>query len=179
MNQKKWRRRGLKRQMLNIENDQRQIELDIKDFELIEKVVLESLQDFKEIFGVDGEINIFLIDDDEMRRINYEHRGIDKTTDVLSFPLIHMDVSGDLLTELDLNPETNCALLGDILISVEQCARQAKELGHSFSRELGFLVVHGVLHLMGYDHQEQEDEVKMLDKQEDILNSLGIKRTGN
>ena len=118
-------------------------------------------------------ITITLTTPSKIRKINNEYRQIDRATDVLSFPMFEK-------SELDKKIENNDFLyediLGDIIISVEKVKEQAKEYGHSFGRELSYMVVHGFYHLMGYDHIEEKDKVIMRPKEEKILNKLGITR---
>lgn len=118
-------------------------------------------------------ITITLTTPSKIRKINNEYRQIDRATDVLSFPMFEK-------SELDKKIENNDFLyediLGDIIISVEKVKEQAKEYGHSFERELSYMVVHGFYHLMGYDHIEEKDKVIMRPKEEKILNKLGIIR---
>lgn len=110
------------------------------------------------------EINVTICDDEEIREINKEHRGIDRPTDVLSFPFFDFDTPNQTV------------LLGDIIISRDTAYRQAKEYGHSPKREFCFLAAHSALHLLGYDHETDEERVVMEAKQRDILDNLGIKR---
>ncbi len=112
------------------------------------------------------EFNIILVDNDYIHTLNRDYRGIDRETDVITFAL--EDVS-------DISYE-NYRLLGDIYISIDKARSQAKEYGHSFLRELSFLAVHGFLHLLGYDHMNEEDERVMFELQERILDEFGIKR---
>lgn len=109
------------------------------------------------------------VDDDAIMDLNRDHRGLNKATDVLSFS----QLEGEELAAL---PEGHPVLLGDIVISVERCVEQAADYGHSFERELGFLVAHGMLHLLGYDHMTPEDETAMMAKTEEILGELGLTR---
>ena len=98
------------------------------------------------------------------------------STDVLSFPLLEYDEEGNILDEyMDFNPDGEM-FLGDIVISLERAAEQAEEYGHSFEREVGFLTVHSMLHLFGYDHMTPEDEEEMFGYQEDILKEMGLLR---
>ena len=113
--------------------------------------------------NTDGILSVILIDDDKMKELNSKYRGIDNTTDVLSFALND-----------DKTIKTNINVLGDIYISIPKMISQAKEYNHSEKRELSFLVVHGLLHLLGYDHQTKEEEKIMFDLQEEILNEKGI-----
>ncbi len=118
-------------------------------------------------------ITITLTTPSKIRKINNEYRQIDRATDVLSFPMFEK-------SELDKKIENNDFLyediLGDIIISVEKVKEQAEEYGHSFERELSYMVVHGFYHLMGYDHIEEKDKIIMRPKEEKILNKLGITR---
>lgn len=117
-----------------------------------------------------AEISLTIVDDDEIKELNGKYRGKNYVTDVLSFP---MGESGDY----DINPDTGCLLLGDIVISAEKAAQQAKEYGHSFEREFCFLTVHSALHLLGYDHEiNAEQEKIMFDKQKNILTKAGLPR---
>lgn len=112
--------------------------------------------------------NIILIDNETIHKINLEYRGIDRATDVISFAL-----EDDKICP---NVEGMPRVLGDIYISIEKAKEQAELYGHSFKRELSFLAVHGLLHLLGYDHMEKEDEIVMFGRQELILDGFGIKR---
>lgn len=114
-------------------------------------------------------INVVLTDPENIRKINKEQRNIDQETDVLSFPMFEKD-------EIASIPDNMLDVLGDIVISIERVKEQAKEYGHSFERELSYMVVHGFYHLMGYDHMEEDDKVKMRAKEENILNKLKITR---
>ena len=122
-----------------------------------------------EHFQGDAEVNITFTDDEKIREMNNQFRHIDAATDVLSFPL---GENG----EYDINPDTGCKQLGDIVISVERAKEQAKEYGHSLKREMAFLTAHSMLHLMGYDHMEEDERIVMEKKQEEILQNLGITR---
>ena len=110
------------------------------------------------------------MDNAEIRKLNRIYRNKDKSTDVLSFPLGENGV-------YDLNNETGAYLLGDVVISMETAVKQAHIYGHSLEREVGFLTVHSMLHLLGYDHETSPlDAAKMHEKEEIILDSLGISR---
>lgn len=110
------------------------------------------------------EVNVTVCDDETIKEINKEQRGIDKPTDVLSFPFLDFD-----------SPET-LTMLGDIIISRDTAYRQADEYGHSPKREFCFLAAHSALHLLGYDHETEEEREEMEAKQREILDELGIKR---
>lgn len=127
------------------------------------KAVLQT-----ENFTESAEINISFVDDESIRQINNEFRNIDKSTDVLSFP---MGENG----EYDINPENGCKMLGDVVISVEHAVFQAELFGHSNEREIGYLTVHSVLHLLGYDHVDEAEEKKIMRaKEEEALSLLGL-----
>lgn len=118
-------------------------------------------------------ISVTLTTPQEIRTINNEFRNIDKETDVLSFPMFEKSEI-DSIVALGKNevPET----IGDIIISVERVSEQAEEYGHSFERELAYMVVHGFYHLMGYDHMKNDDKKIMREKEENVLNMLNINR---
>lgn len=128
----------------------------------------------------ESEIDVLITDDDMIREINREQRSIDKSTDVLSFPMIDFrspsDFNGfDERYEL-FEPDSGELLLGDIVLSAEHVMSQAKEYGHSSDRELAFLVTHSMLHLLGYDHMEDADREVMEQKQREILDEAGYCR---
>ncbi len=111
----------------------------------------------------DAEFNIIIVDNKRIREINKEYRSIDRETDVISFAL--EDYQDVILSH---------RMLGDIYISIDKASVQAIEYGHSLKRELSFLAIHGLLHLLGYDHMEKEEEKIMFERQELILNEYGI-----
>lgn len=110
--------------------------------------------------------NIIIVDNETIHSINKEYRGVDRPTDVISFAL--EDDKSFVQTEL--------RILGDIYISIDKAREQAKDYGHSLKREISFLTIHGLLHLLGYDHMEEKDEKEMFELQELILDGYGIKR---
>ncbi|MDD2625731.1 MAG: rRNA maturation RNase YbeY [Tenericutes bacterium] len=112
------------------------------------------------------EFNVIFIDNNKIKEINKEYRNIDKETDVISFAL----------EDIDKSMFEGKRLLGDIYISYEKSKEQAIEYNHSLKREISFLSIHGLLHLLGYDHMIKEEEIVMFKLQEDILNEYGIKR---
>ena len=124
-----------------------------------------------EDFRRSAEISVTFTDNEGIREINREHREIDAPTDVLSFPILGDDEDGDV------NPGTGAVILGDIVLSLERAREQAAEFGHSFTREVAFLTVHSVLHLLGYDHVNSEEEDReMRARQHAILDYMGITR---
>ena len=152
--------------------------LDIPYEDIVNKMVVSAL-DF-ENGPYEAEVSVTFVDDEEIRKINSEYRGIDKSTDVLSFPFNEFEIPGNfdnIEESVDaFNPETGELLLGDIILSTDHIVEQAIEYGHSETRELAFLVVHSMLHLMGYDHMVDEDRVIMEDRQRKILELEGISR---
>lgn len=157
-----------------IENEQDEIEISEEILGTIKTVVEASLE--YENCDFDAEVSVTIVDNGQIRDINRENRDIDAPTDVLSFPMLYFDENGDIIdSEFDM--EENYILLGDIVISAEKAREQAEEFGHSFRREIAFLTVHSMLHLLGYDHvDDPEGERIMFAKQEAILEKLGITR---
>ena len=146
--------------------------------ELLEKVVNAAL-DYVEC-PYEIELNILLTDNENIHKLNKEFRNIDSATDVLSFPMLSYETPADFSgceTEEDcFNPETGELILGDIVISLEKAKEQAEKYGHSAKREVAFLTAHSMLHLFGYDHMTEQEASEMEQKQEEILQILGISR---
>ena len=162
---------------VNIENEyEREIELPYE--EIIKNVVEEAL-DF-EGCPFECEVNVLLTNDDEIETMNEEFRDIGRSTDVLSFPMIEYSSPADFEgfeDEIELfDPDTDELLLGDIVISMDHVYAQAEEYGHAPKRELAFLTAHSMLHLMGYDHMEDDEREVMENKQEGILKNCGYER---
>lgn len=141
--------------------------LDEITFNLMQQCIKESL--ILENFTDNVEISLSIVNNEEIKEINFLHRNINKETDVLSFPLLDNfeNVPSNILYPIPL---------GDIIISIDKAISQANEYGHSLQRELCFLTVHSMLHLLGYDHMTEEEEKVMFKKQDIILNKLNIKR---
>ena len=149
---------------------------DIEEQKEYEKVISKVLEEcFKEEKLTDSKlyITITLTTPENIRKINKKYRNIDKETDVLSFPMFQKDELDEKIKNKDFFYED---VLGDIVISIDKVERQAKEYGHSFERELSYMVVHGFYHLMGYDHIEEKDKVVMRKKEDKILDMLKISR---
>ena len=125
------------------------------------------------------EVNVGCISAEEIRTLNKQHRDVDRETDVLSFPMLDITYKQTLVDFSHETDPSGILNLGDIVICKEVAQRQAKEYGHSYKRELAFLALHGLLHLLGYDHIEKTDEKVMMTKSEEILTSLKIKRGKN
>ena len=151
---------------LNVEKGQ-------EDWEAIVKKVLDKC--FEEEGLLDSKLimTITFTTPEEIRKINKKYRKIDKATDVLSFPMFEKDELDEKIKNWDFPYED---VLGDVIISIEKVREQAEEYGHSFERELSYMLVHGFYHLMGYDHIEEEDKKIMRPKEEKILNELKITR---
>jgi len=152
-----------------ISNQQTKVEYDLSLEKVINQVVSATarLHDL----GPDTELSILLVDDDYIRKLNHLYRGQDSPTDVLSFA---MNESGEDEPEYDASEETN--ILGDIVISLEKALVQSQEYGHSLAREVGFLTVHGMLHLLGFEHSSEADDQTMQAWQEKILQSVDLER---
>ena len=163
---------------LSIENEQT---LDLfPDFEKTAEAVAEKALDLEKC-PYEAEISLTLVDNARIQELNREFRGIDRATDVLSFPMIDYPAPADFSAADEdeaecFDPETGELLLGDIVISVERAAEQAKSYGHSLKREICFLIAHSMLPLMGYDHMTPEEAEVMEAKQETVLAELGLTR---
>ena len=142
----------------------------------IRKCIVTALE--AEKIGVPCEVNVLVTDDDSIRVLNREGRGIDKATDVLSFPAFTFTpraLPEDLTPYLD--PATGLLPLGDMAISYEHAKRQAKEFGHSVKREVGYLTIHSILHLLGYDHMDEGPmKQQMRQREEEICSLLDLER---
>lgn len=147
--------------------------------EVIKAVIKKTVE--TESCPYEIEVNVLLTGNDEIQEANRNFRDIDRPTDVLSFPMVDYSSPSDFSSvnespECYLNPETDELVLGDIMISVDKVYEQAEEYGHSRKREFAFLIAHSMLHLLGYDHMEDEERVVMEAKQEAVLEALGITR---
>lgn len=125
-------------------------------------VLVRAARGVLEQQGVDGDLTVVVSDDSQMRALNRTYLGIDAPTDVLAFPASELD------------PETGHHYLGDVLLSLPQAERQAKDAGHGLEAELQLLVVHGVLHLLGYDHASPDEKARMWAAQAEVLGRLGL-----
>ena len=153
--------------------------IDIEEKEeykkLIEKVVDTCFKEEKLIY-TNLYLNVILTNPENIRIANKEYRNIDKETDVLSFPMFQKQEIEELIEKSKTEEQVVEDVLGDIIISIPRVEEQAKDYGHSFERELAYMVVHGFYHLMGYDHIKEEDKKIMRPKEEYILNKLNITR---
>lgn len=136
-----------------------------------------ALQDFVET-DVTLAVEFLFADEEEIRRLNRETRGVDKTTDVLSYPALDA-IKGQAVRKQD-HPfeidEEGRLLLGSVAVCCNRAREQAEEYGHSYQRELHYLLVHGILHCLGYDHTTDEERAEMREKEEEILSRLGVTR---
>lgn len=157
---------------INIENEQEIKEVN-KDLEsLLHSVVKKALE--YENIEENCEVNILLTDNESIREINNEQRNIDSATDVLSFPYLMIEDGELIVSEEDYYD--GYLQLGDIVISLERAGEQSEEFGHSYEREVGFLTCHSVLHLLGYDHEEECEREIMRQKEEAVLELLDLTR---
>ena len=151
-----------------ITNDQKEIKIPTGVRMLIRRCCNAVL--VNENFEGSAEISVRFVDDEIIHEINREYRHVDRSTDVLSFPLGENGV-------YDINHDTGAKILGDIVISMQHAVMQADLYGHSLQREIAFLTVHSMLHLLGYDHEaEGLERVRMREKEEAVLTQLGLKR---
>lgn len=163
---------------IEITNDE--IKLPEKYKEIIETIIKTVCE--KENLDFDAYVSVIITDKEEIRRINNEQRGIDKPTDVLSFPYLEFDENYNLMYELDsedYDPEYNAVCLGDTVICYDKICEQAKEYGHSVERELAYLTAHSIYHLLGYDHITDELKKDMRKKEEEALIASGIFNESN
>ena len=166
--------------MIYVDNRQDKIEVSKEFIENLEKVIEFALKE-EEVL-IHSEISMIFVDNEEIREINNETRGIDRATDVLSFPMLDYEdkkVFKELYKDKDFDitfMDGEELVLGDIVLSLERALEQSKEYNHSFEREASYLVVHSVLHLLGYDHMEELDKKIMRKREEDILSKLNIRR---
>lgn len=148
-----------------------EIDENTEYIELIEKVLGQAF-DSEGIDRLNLYINVILTNPENIRKANKEYRNIDKETDVLSFPMFEKEEIGQMLKKGNSTQD----ILGDIIISIQRVEQQAKEYGHSFERELAYMLIHGFYHLMGYDHMTEEEKDEMRKKEESILSKLNITR---
>ena len=166
--------------MLYTENKQEKLEVteelinkitEVSEFALKEEGVTEEYQ-----------ISLLFVDNEEIREINKETRNIDRETDVLSFPMLDFEegkVYKDMYIGFEFDEtykDGNELVLGDMVLSLEKAKEQSIEFGHSYEREVCYLVIHSILHLLGYDHMIEEDKVKMRGREEEILRKFNIER---
>lgn len=154
------------------------LELDLNYQEVAQRVG-DAVLDYEQC-PYESEVELLLTMDEEIREMNREFRDIDRATDVLSFPMITYESPADFAfleeDESCFDPDTGELMLGNIVISKQKVVEQAEEYGHTVEREYAFLIAHSMLHLLGYDHMEEEERAVMEKKQREILDGLGITR---
>ncbi len=151
------------------ETDEEIPEKQLEELKRVAEAIMEG-----EACNFDAEISLTFTDNDGIHEINKEYRGIDRATDVLSFPMLEF---GEEETDAEFETEEGLVMLGDIVISIERAREQAKELNHSLRREMAFLTAHSMLHLLGWDHVDNsERETYMIEKQNEALTKLGLTR---
>ncbi|MFR9239893.1 MAG: rRNA maturation RNase YbeY [Clostridium baratii] len=166
--------------MIYVDNRQEKIKIDKEFQNKLEEVINFALKE--EEVTVKAEISMLFVDNEEIREINNDTRGIDRATDVLSFPMLDYEdkkVFKEMYKDKEFNEtfmDGEELVLGDIVLSLERTLEQSEEYNHSFTREACYLVVHSVLHLLGYDHMEDEDKKIMRKREEEILGKLDITR---
>ena len=166
--------------MLYTDNRQDKIEVNDELINIINEVCEQSLK--AEEMNVPYQISLLFVDNEEIREINRDTRGIDKATDVLSFPMLDYPqnkVFKEVYKDTKFNEiylDGDELVLGDMVLSLERAKEQSIEYNHSFNREVCYLVVHSILHLLGYDHMEDEEKKVMRKREEEILGKLNITR---
>lgn len=156
---------------VNISDDQKEVKIPTGTRMLVRRCCNAVLKNEK--FEGSVEISVRFVNNDEIHRLNKEFRNVDSSTDVISFPMGENGV-------YDTNPETGAIILGDIVISAQTAFAQSQEFGHSFQREMAFLTVHSMLHLLGYDHVNGGLEaVRMREKEEYVLTQIGLPRSNS
>ena len=164
-----------------VENET-EVKFDFDIKKILDQVMTQILD--QEKCPYEAQVNLLVTDNEGIREYNRKYREIDAATDVLSFPMLSYETEADFSAaeaqEADcFDPETGELMLGDMIISYEKAKEQADQFGHSFRREMAFLIAHSMFHLCGYDHMTPEDAVLMEEKQEAILEQLGITRDMN
>ncbi|MCR4925068.1 MAG: rRNA maturation RNase YbeY [Clostridiales bacterium] len=151
-----------------ISNDQKDVKIPTGMRMLVRRCCTAVLS--LENFQGSAEVSVRFVNDEQIHQLNKQYRNVDQSTDVLSFPLGENN-------EYDINKDTGAKMLGDIVISIEHAVEQADRYDHSLQREVGFLTVHSMLHLLGYDHEQGGiEQVRMREKEETVLTQLGLKR---
>ena len=163
------------RHELLILNRQRGVLITDDIVEVIRRCV-SGVLDFEDI-ELETQVSIIFVSNRGIKKYNMEYRNINKITDVLSFPMLEFDEDGGVVISAgDRDCESGRVIIGDIILSLEKCVQQADDYGHSFTREIGFLVVHSMYHLLGYDHIEQGENEILREKEEKVLSMLELVR---
>jgi probable rRNA maturation factor len=166
--------------MIYVDNRQDKININDDIIKGLEDTILFALKEEEVLISC--EVSLVFVDNEEIRKVNNENRGIDRATDVLSFPMLDYS-NGKVYKDCYKNKKFDETfmdgdelVLGDIVLSLEKALEQGKEYNHSFQREASYLVVHSILHLLGYDHMEEEEKKVMRMREEEILDKLNIRR---
>ncbi|MBU3216460.1 rRNA maturation RNase YbeY [Clostridium estertheticum] len=166
--------------MILIDNRQNKIEVT-KELKTVIKDVIEYTL-CEEKLSIDNEVSVIFIDNEEIKEINKKYRGIDKITDVLSFPMLNYP-ENKVFKEVYINYKFDQSdlydeklVIGDVALSLERAKQQSDEFGHSFIRECAYLTVHSILHLLGYDHMEEDQKNIMRKREEEILKNFSLTR---
>jgi probable rRNA maturation factor len=166
--------------MIFIDNRQNRVEVENELEQALNQAIEYSLKEEK--VSQDYEVSIIFVDNEEIKKLNFEFRNIQRETDVLSFPMLEYPPH-KIFKEIYLNHKFDDSyydegklVLGDIALSLEKALEQSIEFGHSFYREVCYLTIHSILHLLGYDHIEDEDKIVMRCREEEILSKLNINR---
>lgn len=166
--------------MILCDNRQNKVEITEELSSLLQNIIDYTLKEEK--VDLEYEISLIYVDNETIKKINRDYRGIDRETDVLSFPMIEYPqkkVYKDIYLNYKFDEsyfDDKCLVLGDIAVSLEKALEQSSDFGHSFFRETAYLIVHSTLHLLGYDHIEDEDKDKMRKREEAILESFSLRR---
>lgn len=159
---------------MNILIDNRQDKVDAQG---LDKIVEDVVRTALEVEGVvdDVEVSVSFVDNEEIHKLNKYYRNVDRETDVLSFPLVEFE---EIYTDIDEEDDDldEVQPIGDIVISLEKAKQQAEEYGHSFIREVAYLTAHSMFHLMGYDHETEDEKRVMREKEEEVMRRLKIER---
>jgi len=166
--------------MIYVDNRQNKIEITDNFVNKLTEVIEFVLKE--EEVRIKCEVSLLFVDNEEIKEINNDTRGINRETDVLSFPMLeyeHKKVFKEMYKDYKFSPadfDGEELVLGDIVLSLEKALEQSEEFNHSYEREASYLVVHSVLHLLGYDHMEEDEKKVMRSREEEILNKLSITR---
>lgn len=167
--------------MIYVYNNQNEIDFSKEQIDKLKEVIDFALKEEKVLLPY--EISLVFVNNNEIREVNNKNRNIDKVTDVLSFPMLDYydkKVFKECYKDFEFDEtylDGDKLVLGDIVLSLEKALEQSKEYNHSFEREASYLVVHSVLHLLGYDHMVEDEKIIMRKREEEILNLLDIKRS--
>ena len=164
-------------QKIEVFNEQEIIKVSPDLEKLVIRAALQTLAFEKIEFPLS--VEVLFVDNMEIRRINFDKRNIDSETDVLSFPMLEYDENKEPILEYndgDFDLDLQQIILGDIVISLERAMQQAEDFAHPFEREVAYLTVHSMLHLLGYDHEEENDKEEMRQKEESVLKEMDLTR---